>query len=141
MAAEDILILSDRDVMALAPMKAAVQVMKQTIISRSHGDLVSPPREMFSMDSTGLVWTPGGHRQLKAMGLRRYKYRIQKQVNFVPAFTGSGEIMTRYPLYVTSDRSDAEWNLSSLNLTASDAGRSYSTPGRLLNLLPSAFMT
>ncbi len=78
MAAEDILILSDRDVMALAPMKAAVQVMNQTIISRSHGDLVSPPREMFSMDSTGLVWTPGGHRQLKAMGLRLYPTGVPK---------------------------------------------------------------
>ena len=72
MAAGDVLIFSDRDIMALAPMKTAVQVMKETIISRSHGDLVSPPREMFSMDSTSIVWTPGGHRQLKVMGLRLY---------------------------------------------------------------------
>ncbi len=72
MAAGDVLIFSDSDLKALAKMKGAIQVMKEAVISRSRGDLVSPPREMFSMDSTGLVWTPGGHRQLKVMGLRLY---------------------------------------------------------------------
>ncbi len=86
-------IFRDEDVAALVDMRNAIEVMKEAIVSRKNGDMISPPRESFVAGSTAMVWTPGAHRGLKAIGLRLYLTGVPEKDQIVALWdSGRGHL-------------------------------------------------